>query len=218
VRIELGVSSCVHAIGIKLLDDLLDQDQDLSRWDQILGVYLLQSSTASMAAIGAHSDVCTAFAHDYAVIWRKQLEEMRLPAHSLSSWIDYARVKSGQMMANYAEVTCLAAGVPASIRTARKFAEAIGVLFMIGDDIRDYHERSEHRGNLAHLLAIGSARSEQAVSAITAWRDRAVSAVLGDPAPAFDLSRFVERFATRLANDVMDIRCSSRSQKDAPAA
>lgn len=202
MRVELGVAACMHAIGIKLLDDLLDADQPLSRWDQILGVYLIQVSMAAMGQYQNAGDTLTVFKEDYRVIWRLQLEEMREPPAALEPWIRYARVKSGLMLANYAAVACLAAGVPEAVEPARVFSEAFGVLFMIGDDLRDHAVLQEEGGNLVHLVRTGRVDRGALVAEVRHWQRRARTALEERPV-AYDVRSFVDAFSDRLVSRVL---------------
>jgi hypothetical protein len=196
-RVDLGTAVCMHAIGIKLLDDLLDGDQDLDRWDQILGVYLIQVTSAVFSGYPHASEAMRRFENDYRTIWRMQLEEARAPARSLDEWVRYARIKSGLMMACYADVACLAGTVKHCVPSARDFAEAIGVLFMIGDDIRDHAESGETRGNLVELIRQGQIDRKGAIVTITAWCSQALCAIRRNP-PVYDLSSFVSSFSNKL--------------------
>jgi len=200
-RVAIGAAVCVHAIGIKLLDDLLDQDQPYSRWDQALGVFLMQAAAASLAQHESPALAMDAFARDYEVIWRMQLLEAAVPPRTLSAWIEYARVKSGRMMASYAEVACLAGGAPEAIPAARDFAEAVGVLFMIGDDLRDLAETGEAPGNLAWMAKQHVVTRGEVLAAIDAWAARA-GASIRSRAPSHDLSSFVDGYARRLRGQV----------------
>lgn len=206
-RKELGIAVCIHAIGIKLIDDLVDKDQDISHWDQALGVFLLQSTMAMAGRYDSPRAVLDVFEEDYRVIWRKQLEEMRQPAFSMDSWVDYASVKSGLMLANYAGVACLAGGVPESQEAARTFAEAFGVLFMMGDDLRDYQELHETGGNLSHLVVTGQISHELLLSTINYWHTRAVEALRSRPI-AHDVTPFVDDFVQKIVAIAMQLPAS----------
>ncbi|GGK06702.1 hypothetical protein GCM10010123_40600 [Pilimelia anulata] len=197
LRRELGVAICTHAIGIKLIDDLMDRDQPIEPWDQILGVYLLQHSTATFGAHARPAEVLRVFDEDYDVIWREQVHEAQRPADSLASWVHYARIKSGRMMMCYASAACLAADAPAALPAARAFAEAFGVLFMIGDDLRDFRQLGEAGGNLVHLVRTGRVDLADAVAAIGHWRETALRA-LADCPPVHPVADFMAGFADRL--------------------
>jgi hypothetical protein len=202
-RRDLGIAICTHAMGIKLIDDLMDRDQPIEPWDQILGMYLTQSSTAVFCSYARAAEVTRVFDADYEVIWREQINEAQRPADSLESWIHYARIKSGRMMMCYASAACLAADVVERLPAARAFAEAFGVLFMIGDVIRDHLDLGEAGGNLVHLIETGRVRRDEAVAATRFWRTEALRA-LADFAPVFAISDFMAGFADRLITSLSE--------------
>lgn len=196
-RVAAGAAVCVHAIGIKLIDDLLDQDQPHSRWDQALGVFLIQSASALLAQHENAARAMNAFARDYEVFWRMQLREAAIPPRTLSEWIAYARVKSGLMMANYADVACLMGGALEAIPVARDFAEAVGVLFMIGDDLRDFDEANAPPGNLVSMTRRRVVSPGDILASLDEWRERACGAIRSRPA-SHDLSPFIRNYVQRL--------------------
>jgi hypothetical protein len=202
-RRELGVAICTHAMGIKLIDDLMDGDQPIQPWDQILGMFLTQSSTAVFGGYHRPAEVLRVFDEDYEVIWREQINEAQRPAHDLDSWIHYASIKSGRMMMCYASAACLAADVPDRLPAARAFCEAFGVLFMIGDDIRDHRDLGEAGGNLCHLIRTGRVSREQAVAATRWWRAEALRALDESP-PEFPITEFMADFADRLITTLLE--------------
>ncbi len=214
-RLELGAAACIHCIGIKLLDDLLDADQPLSRWDQILGVYLMQSSAATMGRYENAGATLQVFAEDYRTIWRLQLEEMRERPAALQPWIRFASVKSGLLLATYAASACLAAGVPAAVEVAREFAIAYGVLFMIGDDLRDHVALGEEGGNLAHLVLTGRVDAAELIAEIRRWQDRACRALEARPV-VYDLRAFIRAFSDHLAAIVERLGAAAAVSRPSP--
>jgi hypothetical protein len=197
-RADLGAGVSIHAVGVKLIDDLIDDDQPLSPRDQIFGVQLLSVGTTLLAGRERPVEVLRTLEEDYRDIWRQEIVEVAAPRPTtVESWIAAARIKAGVMLANYAAVNCLAAGLPELVPTAREFGEALGVLYMIGDDAVDFDDIDERDGNLAHLVASGAVELAEVVAAIDEWRGRAVAAVRqGDP--VCDLVPFFDHFAAKL--------------------
>ncbi len=198
VRADLGAGVSIHAVGVKLIDDLIDDDQPLSPRDQIFGVQLLSVGTTLLASHERPVEVLKTLEDDYRDIWRQEIVEVAAPRPTtVESWIAAARIKAGVMLANYAAVNCLAGGVPELVGPAREFGEALGVLYMIGDDAVDFAEIHERDGNLAHLVASGAVDVTDVAAAIDEWRDRAVAAARqGDP--VCDLVPFFDHFAVKL--------------------
>jgi hypothetical protein len=203
-RIRLGSAVCMHAIGIKLLDDVLDGDQPFAVSDLMLGVLLIQVSTAELGGHDNAGEVLRQFERDYKVIWAHQLEEAKTPALSLRDWVRYARVKSGLMMADYAAVACIAAGHPDASQPARRFAEAVGVLFMAGDDLRDFRELGERDGNLGFLLDDGRVSADDADAELSRWMTVAGDATRTLP-PHHDVLPALESFAVGLKAQARNI-------------
>jgi hypothetical protein len=198
LRRELGVGVCVHAVGVKLIDDLIDDDQPIGVRDQIFGVQLLSVGTTLLGSHRRPARVLSVLEADYRDIWRQEVREVNAPRPTdLESWIAAARIKAGVMLANYGAVACLAGGDDRDVPRARDFGEALGVLYMIGDDVIDHTEHGERDGNLTHLVATGRVAVADLHAEIDRWRDRAVTSVRGartacDPVP------FLDHFATKL--------------------
>jgi hypothetical protein len=197
-RADLGAGVSIHAVGVKLIDDLIDDDQPLSPRDQIFGVQLLAAGTTLLAGRDRPVEVLKTLEDDYRDIWRQEIVEVSAPRPtSVESWIAAARIKAGVMLANYAAVNCLAGGAPEMLAPARQFGEALGVLYMIGDDAVDFDEIDERDGNLAHLVRSGAVGAGEVAAVIDEWRDRAVAACRQGE-PICDMVPFFDHFAVKL--------------------
>lgn len=153
LRRSLGVAFGIHCVGIKLLDDLIDQDQEFHPIDLALGSQLINIGVASMCAHANSALIANSISEDYRVIWAQQWSEINCPARDLESWCRYAWVKAGLVMGCYAQVAQLAAGSKNLVQAARAFAENYGILVMMSDDLKDYIDLHETAGNLGHLIA-----------------------------------------------------------------
>ncbi|GGK06691.1 hypothetical protein GCM10010123_40590 [Pilimelia anulata] len=200
-RRAIGEGLGVHAVGVKLLDDLIDGDTPLGPRDQIFGAHLIMLGAALLAGRERPADVLAALVADYRDIWRQEVVEVTAPhPATLDAWLAAARIKAGVMIANYAALACLAGGAPDGVPRARSFGEALGVLYMIGDDVTDFDD-GERAGNLVHLVATGRVDRAALAAAIGGWRDRAAAAAAGtvcDPVP------FLDHFAAKLRDLVAD--------------
>lgn len=196
-RKDLGVAICIHAIGIKLLDDIIDADQPLSPRDQIFGIFLLQMAEAIIGGYHNVHEVLKTFEMDYKQIWRQEVHEKRVAPDTLEDWIEAARIKAGLMLANYGAVVCLASDLTEWVEPARTYSEALAVLYMMGDDWTDFEELGEREGNLAHLIGTGKVSMAELTEAVGFWQRRANEAAKQGQT-ACDIEPFVNHFAKKI--------------------
>jgi hypothetical protein len=182
---------------VKLLDDLIDADQGLHRWDQVLGIALLQRATTILGSHDNSVAVLNSLENDFNVVWRQEVLDRRESPFSLEEWIAGARAKVGRMLGGYAAACCLAADVTDAIPAAVRFGDAFGVLCMIGDDSVDYTELGESDGNLTAMVATEQVTWESFLDALQSWRVSAIAS-LGEREIAFDIRPFIESFAAKI--------------------
>jgi hypothetical protein len=197
LRKELGMAICTHAVGVKLLDDLFDADQQIPPRDLLLGVYLFQLATVTFGSHQNHAEVLQVLEEGQRRVWQHAFEEKRGVPTSLDAWLVNARTKSGLMLATYAQIACLACGATESVAKARAFAEAFAVLYTMGDDWMDYAGLNELEGNLAHLVASGQVSLDDFREAAKYWRGAATEALTGAPT-ACDLVPFIQKLAQKV--------------------
>lgn len=198
VRREVGVGICMHSIGVKLLDDLIDGDQALDSKDQVFGVFLIQKASTVLCSHDRPVEVLRVMEADFCKIWRQEVRERRVPPQTLAEWNAGARVKSGLFLGDYAAVACLAGGAAGSVAAARDFAEAFGTLYMMGDDWMDYEEMGESEGNLAHLLATGKADPDSFTELVRFWQRAGKESVTRGGETCCDPRPFFDHFAEKI--------------------
>jgi hypothetical protein len=197
LRKELGQAVCTHAVGVKLLDDLFDADQQVPPRDLLLGVYLFQLATVTFASHRNHVEVLRELEEGQRKVWRHAFEEKSATPTTLDEWVVNARTKSGLMLSTYARVACLAAGAAESAAAAAAFGEAFAVLYTMGDDWMDYAGLNELEGNLAHMVASGQVSLEEFREAARHWRGAATEALTG-ASTACDLVPFIQKLAQKV--------------------
>jgi hypothetical protein len=209
-RRRLGAAVCAHAVGVKLLDDLVDRDSPVEPRDLVLGVTLLQRCTTTLARYPDAAAALAALDLDFQQIWRQVVRDTRVRPTTLDGWLADARVKAGMMLASYTDVCCRAAGQAGSVARARRFGEALGTLYMLGDDWMDFREQGQAAGNLGHLVAIGRVPLESVEQAIDTLRGEGARALSGAPVVC-DLEPFLDHFARKLKRLYADVASAPRS-------
>lgn len=152
MREAIGLQICIHGIGVKLLDDIMDHEASLDVRQQILGVYLTQAATANLCKIASSIEILEWVKNDYKDIWRNQSIELNTPPTNLETWLAIAKTKTGQFLACYCTIACIAAGMRDMVVHARTVMEAVGVLYTAKDDLEDFGKPGEGKGNLVNIL------------------------------------------------------------------
>jgi hypothetical protein len=199
VRRRLGVHAGLHCVGIKLVDDLLDGDQPYPARDLGMGVYLVQRATSQFGQYANPAAVLASSQRDFATFWRVQLDEMRRPPETREEWLACASIKSGLLIASYAEMACLAGDVPDSVAPSRTFSQCMGTLVMIADDLVDYVKLGQRDGNLGHFLRTGRVSLGEIHEMVETLRADSRQALRQAPT-AYALDSVVDDFA----DDVLD--------------
>jgi hypothetical protein len=142
----------LHCLGIELMDDLLDGDTGLAMGDLSIGAYLIQVGTSLLCTAGNTAAIHHTLERHYQNIWRYQLRELRHRPSTYKEWLEVARVKSGQVLVSYTHVVCYASDIQPDPKIHDDYADALGTLIMVRDDLKDYQETGELTGNIVWLL------------------------------------------------------------------
>lgn len=186
-----------HLIGIKLVDDLVDGDRSLERWDLGLGVQLIQKGTRMLASASNPARVLELLDEDFRRVWQGQVREKLRPAGTFDEWCAAAELNAARCLGCYAEAATVAGGSPDLVDAARTFAAAFAILVRIADDLLDY-QRGERDGNLAHLLAVGRTSEAEIRTLVEEMRFAASSAARSGP-----VSHHLSSVAEMYADDVL---------------
>jgi hypothetical protein len=167
----------LHCLGVELMDDLLDGDTGLAVSDLGIGAYLIQLGTSLLCTAGRPSAVHATLERHYRNIWRYQIRELRDRPSTYKDWLDVARVKSGQVLVCYTEIVCFASGIEPDPKVQGDYADALGTLIMVRDDLKDYQETGELTGNLVWLLRERRTDVEAVSALIEELREQGQSAL-----------------------------------------
>ncbi len=198
LRFEFGTAFCMHATGLKLLDDLIDADQDQLPRDLLVGHIFCDEAVRRLHAICPRALLIENFTNGWLPIWKYVLAEPDVEVRDLAHWASGCRVKSGRLMALYADVACRAAGHEAIAHRICAAMEAIGTIYMIWDDFLDRLKLAEAHSNLAELLAsrvIGAADAARLLNEL----ESEITAVVTAHPPVF-------QFQSRLNNVIQTSR------------
>jgi hypothetical protein len=198
LRFDFGTAFCMHAVGLKLLDDLIDADQDQAPRDLLVGHIFCDEAVRRLHAICPRVLLIEEFADGWLPIWRYVLAEPDVEVLDLQNWESGCRVKSGRLMALYAGVACRAAGHEAIAHRICAAMEAIGTIYMIWDDFLDRLKFAEARSNLAELLASRVIRAADAAHLLNQLENEITEVVTAHP-PVF-------QFQSRLNNVIQTSR------------
>lgn len=203
-RRHIAVYLCVHCVGTKLLDDIVDADQPYSPVDQVLGAHLMHEAVSSLCRLAdplAILDVCDT---DHLALWQGMIREMRHPADSFATWMEHTRIKCGLLFASYITLACRAGRADEAITAGRTFGDAFGNLIQIADDLGDYSRLGERGGNLGHLLATGAVAPHIVRGEIRDSLQRALAALKEQPT-IYDIAPIVEAKADDAARKLDEL-------------
>lgn len=208
LRRQIGILLPLHSVGTKLLDNIIDNDQPYSTTDQMLGAYLMHYSMSSLCRLGNALRILEACDSDHFTLWQNMAREISRPARTFPSWMEYARIKTGLLFANYATMACLAGGTEEAVPAGRAFGEAFGNIIQIADDLADYVRLNEITGNLGHLLTSGGASFDEVRAEILDSQLRASTALRERPM-AHDISFIVEAKAADALGKLEQLHAST---------
>ena len=111
LRDALNRGIALHCLGIKLVDDLLDQDTRFSSVDLAPGVYLIQTGTAFLCTVAPPEKTHETLKQYYSRIWRCELAELRKRPSTFEEWLHTARIKAGEILECYTAIACHACNI-----------------------------------------------------------------------------------------------------------
>lgn len=191
LRFNLGTAFCIHSCGLKLIDDLIDGDQDLSPADLVAGhVFCETASDIYSRELPGHR-----LSHGWSDTWMPIYEYVfQEPDNVITSypvWLDGAVRKSGNLMAAYCRAAHVGDADAAFVDLAADAMNAIGVLYMISDDLRDHTLLDERQSNLVELIRTGEVDAADVLATLNDIRAR-VERACAARAPAFSFWPMLE--------------------------
>jgi len=202
-----------HIVSMKLLDDLVDDDSGMDRFDLGGGVVgLLQKATERLATYRNATEVFNLLGAGFARICRGQIKCKHAPARTLDQWLDYANEYGARFLSLYGRVAGVVCGLGDRAAVPESFASAFGLIITIADDLTDYTRNAERNGNLGALLLEGVVTPTAIINLLEGERQKACDA-LKTLAPAFDLAPVVDHYA----DDVLQRLLPKFTAHEAPA-
>ncbi|WP_147127642.1 class 1 isoprenoid biosynthesis enzyme [Shimia ponticola] len=191
-RIRVGSNFCIHMIGLKFLDDIIDDDAPVQSRELVFGSAICDFATQELLTVSPLSNPLADFEKQWIPIWKTVLAEPVNPAQNLVEWEQLARRKAGNWLSRYTDVTanllCDAQLKP----VLHRIFESFGVIYQISDDLRDFQAGTDDDANLVVLID-GSAQKAQ--EALALLEDYVATFRLGMKThpPALDFAWRVER-------------------------
>lgn len=185
IRFRAGTAFCVHAAGMKLMDDIIDGDQNVRPRDLILGHVFCEDAVEAFNSINPEIPLVSDFHGRWMPIWNCALSEADNSIVTVEQWRENALRKSGQWMAAYGEAACRLSGRFDLAPAVTSILETAGIIYMISDDIRDHSELNEVDNNIFALLTAGLA-SQDAVIGLFENQVRYLLGALEKCPPFFD--------------------------------
>lgn len=195
VRRQVTSDIGAHIVSMKLLDDLVDNDTGMDRFDLGGGVVgLLLKATERLAAYRNATEVFSLLEAGFSQICRGQIKCKHAPAQTLEQWLGYADEYGARFLSLYGRVAGIVCGLGAQAAVPESFASAFGAIITIADDLTDYTRNAERDGNLGSMLLRGVVAPTSIVNILEGERHKAREA-LKTLAPAFDLAPVVDQYA-----------------------
>jgi hypothetical protein len=164
LRLQLGTANCLHLLGLKLLDDIIDADTTLDNSELIVGTEFCTKAYLMMADAG----VLPAFFQDYRQVWMPHLrhvtKEPATPIHTLDAWERSTQLKAGEVIACYARFCFAAEGRLADFAPVPQVFRAWGTIFTVLNDYLGRKKPTEQHSNLFALMGRGVVRRDAVVA------------------------------------------------------
>lgn len=191
LRFGLGTAFCQHSCGLKLIDDLIDGDQDLSPRDLVSGHVFCEDAGARYSALVPGHRISEDWRGTWMPIYGYVFQEPDQVITSYPVWLAGAVQKSGKLMAAYCRAAMTAETDRPLVDLAADAMEAIGVLYMISDDVRDHAQQGERVSNLLELVHSGHVDAGEVLATLTDLRQR-ISRACTAREPSFDFFPYID--------------------------
>lgn len=185
IRFSTGCAFALHCYGIKLLDDIIDQDQPFTDADLVsAGTAFCNQALSDLGKVGALSIAMELYPVYWPQIWRHTRKEPTTVINTLDHWAQSARIKCGRILAYYGEIACVMSGLTQEAAHVKSGLEAMGIVYTVLDDIRDAHNPREQHSNIKVLIDRGAVDRGAAAAMVDAAAAEFESCIEAAP-PAF---------------------------------
>jgi len=195
-RRPLTHAICLHNFGIKLLDDVVDDDTRCSGGAlAVVGSLLCDEAYLEMSKLGVTADYFLHRPRAFVPLWRDQFELDHLPAGSLEQWKLFSQLRICRLLVFYSGFLARQRSHVLDPATTAKVFDAIGDVWTIYDDFRDREKDRRAVGNRHANLALMVERgivARQAVEDLLDERSEYVRGIVAQCPPPLDFSPFFE--------------------------
>lgn len=165
-RMILGTASCLHCLGLMLLDDIIDADTEFSNAELIVGTEFCTKAYVMMKEV----DALSYFFDDYREVWmpkmRHVIKEPVTDINSLEEWENTALIKAGEVLACYTRFCFAAEQMLDNFETVRPVFRALGIVFTVVNDYAGRARPTEQHSNIFALINRGLISKIEAVALI----------------------------------------------------
>lgn len=181
LRRRLALANGLHCLGLKLLDDIIDEDTDFRGRELIVGQQFCMRALELVNEAGA----LPAFFRDYQAVWgpitRHITKEPTTPILSLKQWEQSANVKAGDVLAAYARFCFCAEDRLDEFEAVRPAFHAFGTIFTVLNDYLGRDRPTEAHSNLFALIGQGVIQPAEVADLIRTCFDRFESCLAANP-------------------------------------
>ena len=155
IRLKLGVAFSLHCFGVKLLDDIVDDDTFCSPRDLVIGSEFCNRAYVILTEIDATSAFFSLYTRYWSEITPHLRSERLRPIRTVEEWKTGATLKCGRILRFYAHVGAVYSGKHRRFLSVGNAIESMGVVYTLLDDIRDQNNPAEQDSNIVALINKG---------------------------------------------------------------
>jgi hypothetical protein len=193
-RREVSYDLARHMVGLKLFDDLLDQDSGLDQFDHGYAQALWNASLHSLCRRSEDPlRILRLFDEGFVPMSVSQVQVERAPARTMAQWRSYADQYGAGVMGCYAAVGTVSGNRLDAVDAAYALGFGFGMLITVADDLTDYDTQGKREGNLGQLLLTGAATVEDITGLVEQMRALAVGGA--DVPPVYDVEPVIDAYA-----------------------
>jgi len=203
VRMELTCDLAMHIVGMKLLDDLIDGDNDVDRYD-LGGCLLLQHRAVRGLTARAQEPrhILEVLDDEFVTIGVGTHRSRSEPAQNLAQWRDRAEAYGSAFLGCYGTLAAIAGGVPEAIGPANLLGRRLGMIVTIADDLTDYYRNGQRTGNLGHLIKTDQVTTTEVAELVEEMRSSAAGLLRESP-PVYDVTPVVDLYADDVVTRIL---------------
>lgn len=197
---------CLHNFGIKLIDDVVDDDTRCSSAAlAVVGSLLCEEAYLEMSKLNVSSDYFLHRPRAFVPLWRDQFDLDHLSAGSLEEWRVFSQLRICRLLVFYSGFLGRQRSHVLDAATTRKVFDAIGDVWTIYDDFQDREKDRRAPGgrhaNLALLLESGAV-SRASIEALLNEQYEYVRGIVDQYPPPLDFFPFFRRVVQKCRDNI----------------